>query len=239
MQPVIGIALGRELDEWTVGCAYVQAIEEAGGIAVCLPPVAWDELTGTRFHFLDGVLLPGGSDIDPLHYGEEPLPENGALEPERDRFELPLARWALERHVPVFGICRGMQVLNVAAGGTLYQDLPSQGIARVQHRQKAPRDYPTHWIEIAIGSLLARITGETCIRVNTFHHQGVRQPAPGFQVSAMARDGVIEAIEMPHHPFALGVQWHPEAMIQSDPVQRALFTHFVEAARMERKSKAR
>lgn len=231
MAPVIGIAMSKDEQGFRLGAEYVQAVRDAGGVAIGIPPEDDAERVLKGVVHLHGILLPGGNDIDPNLYGEEILPENGPLEPVRDRFELPLARWALEHKVPILGICRGMQVLNVAAGGTLYQDIPSQTKTRLQHRQKAPRDYATHVVHVAEGSLLARALGVTAARVNTFHHQAVREVAPGFVASAHATDGIVEAIEAPDHPFALGVQWHPEAMQKGDPVQAALFTYFLEAAR--------
>lgn len=237
MAPIIGIAMSRDEHGFRLGEEYVQAVEAAGGVAIGIPPVHDVERVLTHSAYLHGILLPGGNDVDPNLYGEEILPENGPLEPVRDRFELPLARWALAQGVPILGICRGMQVLNVAAGGTLYQDIPSQTGTRLQHRQKAPRYYATHSVDIIEGSLLARALGVTTTRVNTFHHQAVHKVAPGFVPSARATDGIVEAIEKPDHPFALGVQWHPEAMQKEDAVQAALFSHFLSAARTYRESR--
>lgn len=231
MAPIIGIAMDTGERGFTLGLDYARAIEAAGGVAWGIPPAAHVEAILANLQSMHGLLLPGGNDVDPFLYGEETLPENGSLEPARDALELPLARWALQRGVPILGICRGMQVMNVAAGGTLFQDIPSQTRTRLQHRQKAPRWHATHSIDITADSLLYRALGVTSVRVNTFHHQAVREVAAGFVVSARARDGIVEAIEAPDHPFALGVQWHPEAMCERDTVQAALFTHFVGAAR--------
>lgn len=231
MVPVIGIAMSKDEQGFRLGEDYVRAVEDAGGLAVGLPPASDVERVVAHASYLHGILIPGGNDVDPNLYGEDITPENGPIEPVRDRFELPLVRWALEQGVPILGICRGMQVLNVAAGGTLYQDIPSQTGTRLQHRQKAPRSYATHGVNVAEGSMLARALGVTSCRVNTFHHQAVREVAPGFVASAHATDGLVEAIERPGHPFALGVQWHPEAMQEEDPVQAALFARFVAAAR--------
>lgn len=212
--------------------AYWRAVAAAGGTPVLLPPAgaAVDNLAER----LDGLLLSGGGDPDPWHFGEEPRPGLGAVTPERDRFELELTRLALARGMPVLGICRGMQVLNVASGGTLLQDIPEGVPAPLKHSQNAPRWYPTHGVEIRPGTLLARILGTTGLRVNSFHHQAVRDTAPGLTVSAVAPDGVIEGLEAPGPAFVLGVQWHPEAMWEKEPVQHTLFTAFVDAARKRR-----
>lgn len=237
MKPLIGIACSIEESGFTVGTDYARAVHSSGGIPVALPPVIADELVPELLERLDGLLLSGGDDVDPVHYGEEILPENGQLEPERDRVELALAREALRRGVPILGICRGMQVLNVAAGGSLYQDIPSQTSTRLQHRQRAPRWYATHGITIRPASVLAAAFGVTATRVNSFHHQAVRRVAPGFAVTAQAPDGIIEGIEAEGHPFAVGVQWHPECLFERDPLQAALFRAFIAAA--ERRSAAR
>lgn len=230
MKPIIGISCSIEERSYVIGGDYVRALIAAGGVAVGIPPVEDEAQAVAALQRLDGLLLSGGADIDPCHYGEEIIPENGSLEPERDRSELLLARLALRQGLPVLGICRGMQVLNVAAGGSLYQDLPTQTDSRLQHRQRGPRWYATHSIQITPGSLLAAITGVTTTRVNSFHHQAVHHPGEGFTVTAMAPDGVVEAIEASAHPFALGVQWHPECMQERDAVQASIFKAFLRAA---------
>lgn len=230
MTPLIGIAMSTDEQGFTLGFDYVRAIEAAGGVAVGIPSVRTVDRVLSSLGRIDGLLLSGGADIDPFLYDEEILPENGSLEPDRDHQELALARWAIENQVPLLGICRGMQVLNVALGGSLYQDIPSQTKTRLQHRQKGPRWYATHSIEIVPGSRLSQILGGTSARVNTFHHQAVRGVAPGLMASASASDGIIEAIEATDHPFAIGVQWHPEAMFARDPVQASIFAAFHSAA---------
>lgn len=229
MVPLIGMACSIEQDEFSLGATYVRAIEQAGGVAVGIPALQDIHQVERVLHRLDGLLIPGGADVDPHLYGEEILPENGSLEPDRDRLEIALARWALQHNMPILGICRGMQVLNVAAGGSLYQDIPSQTSSRLQHRQRAPRWYATHCIHVSAGTKLASIFASDVVRVNTFHHQAVHRLAPGFAVSARASDGIVEAIEAERHPFALGVQWHPEAMVEHDTKQLAIFKAFVAA----------
>ncbi|NLN18574.1 MAG: gamma-glutamyl-gamma-aminobutyrate hydrolase family protein [Firmicutes bacterium] len=213
------------------GLSYVAALEGAGGSVMVVPPRTGEETLSTLCKMADAILLPGGNDVDPAHYGEEPCPANGRVEPEVDAVDLYLARYALQHGKPVLGICRGCQVLNVAAGGTLYQDLPSQwgGGFVLQHRQQAPRWHASHHVEIDPDSLLAGILGETKLRVNSFHHQAVRSCGPGMRVVAQASDGVVEAIEGVEATFALGVQWHPEGMLRHHPLQRRLFEAFIQA----------
>lgn len=212
--------------------AYYERIAAAGGAPFVVPP--GDPERGREWlSRLDGLLLSGGPDLDPLHFNEEPRPGTGRVDPERDLWELSLARIALEMGMPILAICRGMQVLNVAAGGSLYQDLAERGKETLKHFQEAPAWYPTHSVGIAPGSLLSAVMGvrdmsgsAVRVRVNSFHHQAVNAVAAGFAAVAVADDGVIEAIESKLHPFAIGVQWHPE-FLQAD----RLFPAFVEACR--------
>lgn len=236
MQPWVGITCTVDEQGYRLGQEYVRAIDRAGGLAAVLPFVDDVERLLSSLNRFDAIILSGGSDIDPLYFGEDVLPENGYIQPERDRFELAVARHALSQGVPVLGICRGMQVLNVAAGGALYQDIYVQTASRLQHIQQAPRWYATHSVEVESGTLLHQIVGATSIRVNTFHHQGVRRLGEGLVVSARSPDGIVEAIEAPGHPFAIGVQWHPECMAARDAQQQALFDAFVVAASQRREA---
>ena len=232
--PLIGITCAWNEDEerFYLGRHYVRAVETAGGLPVALPALAREGGVEALLEVLNGLLLAGGGDLDPLHFGEEPLPVTGEIAPERDRFELALARGALRLGLPVLGICRGLQVLNVAAGGTLYQDL-AQAVPRpLKHRQQAPGWYATHGLAVAPGSRLAGILGPGYRRVNSFHHQAVARVAPGFRAAAWAPDGVVEAVEATGPGFALGVQFHAEEMAERDPGCRALFAALVEAARL-------
>lgn len=230
---------------------YARAIEAAGGIPAVLPPQD-PAGAGDALARLDGLLLSGGPDLDPLHFGEEPLPETGRIDPGRDVWELALAHAALRADVPVLGICRGGQVINVAAGGGLYQDIARQVKGGLKHVQDAPRWYPTHSVTVQPGSRLAALLAAPAgefpagaarggppggvsaplrIRVNSFHHQAVWEVAPGFIACARAPDGVVEGIERPGAAFALGVQWHPEAMWERDACSFALFRGLVAASR--------
>jgi putative glutamine amidotransferase len=204
---------------------YVEAVESAGGIPLLLPPVKTAESLEAFGDMIEGLLLSGGPDIDPVYYGEEPASGTRRIDPEKDKLEYHLAKFALDKGVPVLGICRGCQVLNVVAGGTLHQRIEG-----LKHWQNAPESYPTHEIEIERGTKLYEMLKAERIRVNTFHRQSVGQVAPGFAVSATARDGVIEGIESQVHPFAVGVQFHAEYLWRDHPVFKSIFSAFVEAS---------
>ncbi len=245
--PVIGVTAGMPpggghyLHDPIAACllpnSYLRAIEGVGARAVILPPPQWgrEPEAGWVFNFVDGLILSGGGDIDPHWFGEEPRPGQGRVDPERDAWEIALARWVLTGKVPVLGICRGMQVMAVAAGGSLYQEMNGEVPGLLKHMQEAPRWYASHGVRVVPGTRLEAILrdvggdGASC-RVNSFHHQAVKDVGKGFVVSAMAPDGVIEAIEDPRHPFAVGVQWHPEAMVNVDRVARAIFRAFSDSA---------
>jgi putative glutamine amidotransferase len=179
------------------------------------------------------LLLSGGSDLDPGYYGEEPVPELGVTLPERDAFEVALVGMALRRGMPVFGICRGMQVLNVALGGTLYQDLPSQwGRDLLGHRQDTPKWQPKHEVWVEHGSYIAEVMERELVKVNSYHHQGIKDLAEGLVATGYSTDGVVEAVEAGDlsERWLLGVQWHAEAMRGAGPQQESLFEAHVSAA---------
>jgi putative glutamine amidotransferase len=212
---------------------YVEGVAGAGGAPVVLPPVGEESAAEALIHSLDGLLLSGGSDLDPSYYGEKPVSELGVTLPERDAFEMALVGLALRRGMPVFGICRGMQVLNVALGGTLYQDLPSQWEQDpLKHRQDTPKWQPTHEVRVSEGSYIAEVMGRESVKVNSYHHQGIRDLAEGLVVTGRSLDGVIEAVEAEDlsERWLLGVQWHAEAMRGSGPQQESLFEAHVSAA---------
>jgi putative glutamine amidotransferase len=209
---------------------YIEALQAAGGLPVLIPETLPDEDAQQLYALLDGLVLPGGGDLDPNVYGETQHPATDSIDPERDRVELYLTRQALAGQKPFLGICRGVQVMNVALGGTLYQDLPSEYPGAVQHYFRAPEFQRGHSVQVEEESLLARCLGAPLVVVNSRHHQSARVVAPGLQVVARAPDGVIEALELPGHPFALGVQWHPENLTATASM-RGLFEGFVAAAR--------
>ena len=232
MTPLIGItsSYDRESNRTTLSRFYIQAVEAAGGLPLILPCLLGEKTVDSILATIDGLLLSGGVDVDPLLFGEEPLPSLGAICPERDIFELALTRRALALGVPILAICRGVQVLNIAAGGKVLQDIGSDIDKPIKHDQQAPLWYGSHSIEILPGSRLAAIFGEKAI-VNSFHHQAVGQIAKGFLATAWSSDGVVEALESDSPTFIVGVQCHPECMWERDNKMFELFREFVAAAR--------
>lgn len=235
MRPIIGLTHSLHLDEDALHTptSYPSAVIAAGGVPLILPSTTDPDVLNRYLDMVDGILFSGGDDINPTCYGEPQLRQCGDICPLRDEYELLLCRLAVERRKPVLGICRGAQLLNVTLGGTLYQDLPSQLPECIAHSQHQISRYVSHPVSIVDGSLLRRIHGSEQLFVNTFHHQAVKQPGCGLKVTALAPDGVIEAIELEGHPFCLGVQWHPERLVQNpaDTEHRKLFQAFVDACR--------
>jgi putative glutamine amidotransferase len=201
-----------------------------------LPPQ--DDNIEAILELVDGLLFSGGADIDPTRYGDTHVhPKTYDIHPLRDRFEIDLIRGAIEKDIPVFCICRGIQVLNVACGGTLYQDVPDQFDAVIPHRQQEAgfeHHEPSHKVEPEAESLLAMTYGSDSIPVNSYHHQAVKDLAPGLRVGGRAEDGLIEAVEHPGRHFVLGVQWHPEMMFHEHAEHLAPFKQLVEAAAARR-----
>ncbi|HIE51725.1 MAG TPA: gamma-glutamyl-gamma-aminobutyrate hydrolase family protein [Armatimonadetes bacterium] len=238
MRPLIGVtsstvyvssSIGPTVEANQIQVSYLRCLERAGAVPVILPSALDPQHAERLLEPLAGLLLAGGVDMDPAFYGEEPEKHLGSLDIARDRMELALGRLALARDLPVLGICRGIQTLNVLAGGTLYQDITHRPEFFLQHRQQAPGAYPTHTVEVQPNTLLHRLVGADTVRTNTFHHQAVKEVAPDFLASAQAGDGVVEAIESPRYRFALGVQWHPELMYETDETARRIFAAFVAA----------
>lgn len=210
---------------------YLDAVIAAGGLPVQVPVGLDDEAIDELVESASGLLLTGGADVDPKLYGEEKSEKCGAILSERDEAECALTRAALREGLPILAICRGLQVLNVIAGGTLIQDIPETlGLPLTAHRQEGDYSETVHEVEIVPGTLLASVVGEETLAVNTKHHQAVKTPAPSLHVVAKSPDGVIEALEDPAFPFVLGVQWHPEMLAKTHPRHAALFEAFVRAA---------
>ena len=219
--------------EMALGITYVRAVETAGGVPVVMPPLAPADVPELVAR-LDGLLLSGGPDLAPDAYGAQPHAELGETEAGLDAFEYAVVREALRAGLPILGICRGAQALNVARGGTLHQHLPDLVGDSVVHRQSYEARRPTHLVKVLRGTLLSRVLGATQLRVNSFHHQAVDRIGAGLRVSARAPDGTIEAIEDPSHPFVLAVQWHAETLVP-DRRHRALFEELVGVAAGARK----
>lgn len=214
-----------------ISVMYTDAVTAAGGLPVILPTDLPIEELETLRHKLDGILLTGGGDIDPIRYRGKSHPRLTYVSTKRDELEIALAKLAAKSDWPLFGICRGVQVMNVALHGTLYVNVPTQFPTTLDHDTPIDqgRDLIAHEVTIEAGTRLATILGSERIPVNSFHHQAVREIAPGLKVSARATDGLVEGLELADHRFFLGVQWHPEC-IQDHPEQRLLFQAFIQAA---------
>jgi putative glutamine amidotransferase len=212
--------------------AYVMAVLNAGGVPLIIPNVVDEELVECYLGSIDGLMLSGGVDVDPKYFGEKHHPQLGTVDASRDSTELALLKRALERDMPIFGICRGIQTLNVALGGTLYQHIPDQAPSSIHHQQsdiEVARNQFSHSIRIEGGSRLKSIVGKDEMLTNSFHHQALKSVAPGLVVTAYAPDGVIEAVEAPDRKYLVAVQFHPEETAPHDVYSHRLFEAFVQA----------
>lgn len=209
--------------------SYIAAIERAGGVPLHIGDVRNPRDLDALLDRCDGLLLPGGGDIHPLRYGEEATGKLSEVEEWRDEVELHLLKRAFDMRIPVLGICRGMQLINVYFGGMLYQDVATEHPGALLHTAQSPdRSRGSHTVHVSEASLLAQIVPEDTFAVNSIHHQGVKTPGAGLRVAATAPDGLVEAIEHPDHPFLLGVQWHPEEL--RDTAARGIFAEFIRHA---------
>ena len=242
MKPIIGITpdfnagdrkdMGGKEPTYFLRARYIQAIEQVGGIPLILPLVSDRPRQRILLSSVDGLLVTGsGSDLAPELYGERQRYKFRRMSRLRSDLELGITGLAHQAHLPMLGICGGMQSINVALGGTLLQDIPSQLATSVPHQPPGTATKPAHAVQIESRTLLHRITKRTTIRVNSSHHQSVKKVAPSLITSAVAPDGVIEAIESPSHAFLLGVQWHPEFLFDRDPIQKRLFHALIKAAK--------
>jgi putative glutamine amidotransferase len=231
--PVVGITLGDGDRPGYHGMRedYARSVERAGAIPVVLPSLG-PEHAGAVLDRVDGLVLSGGIDVDPALYGRPPHPKLGRVDRRRDDFELALTREALARDLPLLAICRGIQVLNVATGGTLVQDIPSEWKGAVTHDAPGRRTRRSHVVEVVGASRLGEVLGEGAVSVNSFHHQAIDELGAGLVVSARCpKDGLVEGVEMPGRAFVLGVQWHPESFWNERASFHALFDAHVAACR--------
>jgi putative glutamine amidotransferase len=237
--PIIGITTSAErtekgVDRAFVNAAYIRAIERAGGVPLLLTPFhSVDSLARLP---IDGLLLTGGGDIDPARWGEARHAKTDLVSPERDELELErVTRQAIDTGVPLLAICRGLQVVNVALNGTLHQHVPDVFGEDIAHAQSGARSYASHEVTIEPGTVLAELSGSERLRVNSFHHQAIKDLGDGLRPVAWAQDKVIEAVDLPGScGFMLAVQWHPEELAENDPAARRLFSALVEHASRRR-----
>jgi putative glutamine amidotransferase len=230
MKPVIGLTMYDIDKKLDINNAYLQSIELAGGIPICIPN-ATEETVEALLSRIDGLLLIGGGDLDPFLFGEEPHQKIGAVVRKRDDSDLLLMNDAFKKQLPILGVCRGQQVMNVAFGGTIIQDIPSQIDNAILHKQPSKRGELAHNVEV-LTPKFKEIFGENTFRVNTFHHQSIGKLGKGLVLSAVAKDGVIEGIEHESHPYCVAVQWHPEELAPSgDIYAQRLFKSFIDACK--------
>ncbi|WP_042458818.1 gamma-glutamyl-gamma-aminobutyrate hydrolase family protein [Neobacillus dielmonensis] len=235
-KPVIGITGAYVNHNFFMEGIYVhqdyhKAVAANGGVPIILPYIT-PELALETLSLCDGIILSGGEDVDPQFFQEDPHPQLGQVILERDLVEIAIAKYAIEHHIPLLAICRGIQVLNVALGGSLIQDIPSQVKDCIQHTQKVKRSQETHWVTISKDSLLFQLFGSERIRVNSIHHQAIGHVASDLRVVAQSSDGIVEAVESIHPTtFTVGVQWHPESMASHSPAMNKLFDEFIKSSK--------
>ncbi|MBC8007838.1 MAG: gamma-glutamyl-gamma-aminobutyrate hydrolase family protein [Prolixibacteraceae bacterium] len=233
--PIIGLTTyGRSVDNrYSLPAEYLDAVRRAGGVPILIAP--GEQRWEAPLQMLDALILTGGGDIDPDRYRGNRHETNYGIDPERDAFELELARRVIESGLPTLGICRGAQILNVVRGGSLIEHIPDELGESVLHRAP-PREAVRHSVQLKASSKLAMILGLEELHVTSWHHQALRGVAEGLEAVGYAADGTIEAVEMPAHPWLIAVQWHPELTAATDPLQQKLFDAIVEKARENRSS---
>ena len=233
MKPIIAIVslYDEKLESYWMLPGYAQGLEAAGAVPVILPLTTDQEALKRYAQTFDGFLFPGGHDLDPALYGQNPTDQCGTVCPQRDSMERKLFPLTLETGKPLLGICRGIQLFNVMLGGSLYQDIPTECPSDVEHHETPPYDKVAHPVTVEQGTPLYQAVGVAQMGVNSYHHQGIKELGKGLRVAAKAPDGMVEAVYLPDHPFALAVQWHPEFSRLSDENSRRIFEAFVKAAR--------
>jgi putative glutamine amidotransferase len=242
-RPVIGIATqtlpgvpGERQPCWLMGRSYIEELRKVGGVPWIIPLVPHDPDTlQAIFDRLDGVFITGGVDVDPCCYGEPKLPLCGTTDPDRDAVEIALLRHALARRLPVLAVCRGIQILNVACGGSLYQDVTAQVPAALKHDyfptpEQPSRKYLAHDVTVKRGTRLGHILGDGVVPVNSMHHQAIKDLAPNLAATALAPDGIIEGVEGTGDQYLVAVQWHPEELTETQPGMARLFSTFADAS---------
>jgi putative glutamine amidotransferase len=238
--PLIAVSTSVTVDKYPerayVNASYLNAVQQAGGAPIPLAPQLTPAARAEILRRVQGVLLTGGGDVDPARFGETPHPTTAEVSPARDTLEIELTRWALAQHVPLLAVCRGLQVLNVALGGSLYQDIPSEPGSPLDHSQAGlqgrARHIPTHHVKVRDGSRLAGILGALEVDVNSFHHQAIKRLGGRLADVAWAPDSIIEGVELTEpDQFVVGVQWHPEELVGSDRAALNLFAALVQRAR--------
>jgi putative glutamine amidotransferase len=234
-----GVYPGRPINVQTD--SYINAVLQAGGLPILIPIQLSGELLETLFQQVAGLIFSGGGDIDPALYGETPQVDNlDEIQPGRDALEIKLMQMATQAGKPFFAICRGIQVMNVANGGSLWQDVACQKPQAIRHDyfhgDTQPRDYLAHQVTLEPSSLLTKILETDRLPVNSLHHQGVKGVAPSLRAVGYAADGLVEVLEARDHPFGLGVQWHPEELVANQEAARKIFAAFIEASRSRHKN---
>lgn len=239
-KPIIGISTSVLVDEGDgfpgyeriyVNKDYVSSVISAGAVPLMIPMDATEENLRQTLELVDGMIFSGGHDIAPIRYGEEPHQKLQEICPERDDFDFLLYRLAKEHSLPILGICRGFQLMNVSEGGKLYQDLSLKNTESLKHSQGHGPSIPTHTVKVEPGSKFYEILGKEEIRVNSFHHQAVKSTSENVAISGKALDNVVEAIELKNYPFGLGVQFHPEMLQAKEEDMKKIFSALVSAAK--------
>lgn len=231
--PVVGVTPLYDYSKNSIWMlpGYLKGLEQAGALPVVLPLTSGEEELERALSLCNGVLFTGGQDVNPAIYGQDRLPVCGEISAERDGEERYLLKRCIERDIPLLGICRGIQFINAALGGTLFQDLPAQHAGGVNHCMTPPYDRPVHRVTFPVGSPLAAIVGRDCAQVNSYHHQAVKDLAPRLRVSAVSEDGLTEGVYLPEARFLHAVQWHPEFDYMVNADSRAIFSAFVKSCR--------